>query len=185
VKSLFRISSVFILFGCGIVNLFSEFPQRYIKRNVQTQEVVGKWNITSESEAKLNEFRRSFTYWPVFAPWKTIQLNNDGTCQVKLEIQWLPNYSKAPTEIPREVIPNDVLSNNIIACSWKITNINGFSKEGNNTEVPGIEISIDYPNNYSSTFSLYIYEENNNLILWNFIGDADDFVPQDFMKLQY
>jgi hypothetical protein len=182
-KSLLAIGSVFLFFGCGILSFIFGLPDRYIKRDIETQELAGEWKMTPESEAELNKFRETFPDWPDFAPFKTIQLNSDKTCRVKLEIQWLPNYENSPSGIPPEDIPNDVLTNNILACSWKITKTSGFSDSGNK-EVRDIEILISYPNNYDRTYSLFIYEENNALILWTFIGDPDDFVPQDFLKSQ-
>jgi hypothetical protein len=180
-KSLVASGSIFIFFGCGILSLIFGLPDRYIKRDVKIQEIAGEWRITKESENKLIEFRDAFPHWPAIAPWKAIQLNADGTCKVKLEMQWLPNFENSPPGVPHEDIPNDVLKNNILACSWKITEIDGFSDSGNKA-VPAIDISINYPDSGTYNYSLYIYEEKDILILWNFIGDPDDFVPQDFTK---
>ncbi|MBK9926162.1 MAG: hypothetical protein IPP66_12825 [Anaerolineales bacterium] len=182
-KSSLGFGFIFIFLGCGILSLLFDVPNRYITREVQTQELAGEWRIKQESEERLQKFRDTFPDWPDLAPWKTIRLNNDGTCQVKLEIQWLPNYKDSPPEISHSEIPNDVLTNNILACSWEISTTNGITSEGNK-DVPSVKISIEYPNNYSRTYNLYIYEENEDLILWNFIGDPDDFVPQDFVKTQ-
>jgi len=139
------------------------------------------WKVTRESEDELNKFRDTFPHWPGLAPFKTIQLNKDRTCGITIEIAWLPNYENSPPGIHSEAIPEDVLTNNILSCSWGITKTQGFSDSGNK-EVSVIEIITNYPNNYSRTYSLFIYEENDLLIFWTFIGDPDDFVPQDFVK---
>ena len=49
---------------------------------------------------------------------------------------------------------------------------------------PVLELGFDYPDSNGLMTSLYIYEENSKLILWGFIGDPDDFRPQDFVKVE-
>lgn len=180
-KSLIGVGWVFLFLGCGIMSVVFGLPDRFIKRAVKAEELVGEWKITSDSEEKLNKFRETFPDWPGVAPFKTIQLSKDRTCQIKIESQWLPNYVNSTSGMPHDEIPQDILANNILSCSWGIAKTRVFSDSGRE-EVQDLEISIDYPNNYRQTYGLFIYEENEALILWTFIGDPDDFVPQDFVK---
>jgi hypothetical protein len=52
----------------------------------------------------------------------------------------------------------------------------------NGKDTSMINLYFEYPKNYGMLNYLYIHEENNSLILWYFIGDPDDFRPQEFMK---
>ena len=177
-KIVLGFATFIVVFGCGIMNLIFDLPERYIERDVKIQEMVGTWNITAQSETDVNKFLKDFPGWGASAPWKTITLNSDGTCMVQLEIKWLRDENEISTEFPRDPIPEDVKSNNITSCAWNLAKEKNLS----NKISPIVEFDIEYPNRYGMKYSLYIYEENNKLILWNFIGDADDFLPQDFMK---
>jgi hypothetical protein len=173
-KSILGIGSVFIFLGCGIMTVIFGLPERYIERDVQLQELVGKWQITPDSEKDLIEFQEKFPDLNDLAvPWKTIQLNEDGTCQLTLENKWTSKPSNSSSGTSQDIPDKD------IACSWKTAKVSAITNEN----VPGIEISTDPSGRYGHP--LYIYEdEDKTLILWNFIGDPDDFTPQDFIKVQ-
>jgi len=73
-------------------------------------------------------------------------------------------------------------------CTWKIDSIMGYDEDGDFLDVPGVFIrfehydkSADAYNVYSS--ELYVVEEDNDLVLWNFIGDPLVFSFQDFKKV--
>jgi hypothetical protein len=170
-KTFFGVATFLIVCGCGIMSLIFDLPERYIQRDVKPEEIIGTWSVTAESESDINDFAKTFPDWGVSIPWKTIAIDADGTCTVQLEISWLGTEN---------TLPSDVLSNNMVSCTWNLTE--GDNMSGNTS--PVIEFDFEYPDNYSMRYYLYIFEENEKLILWNFIGDPDDFRPQDFVKEQ-
>jgi len=160
--------SLLIIFGCGIMTVLFGLPERYIERDVNMDEMVGTWSVTPESESYVNSWVNRHYDWGIIAPWRSFMLNGDGSCKIEIQTDWLDaSYSKLPTA-------------NMTSCSWTL------DKERNpsNKISPVLELTIEYPNNYGGIFSLYIFEENGGLIVWNFIGDPDDFLPQDFVKLK-
>jgi hypothetical protein len=171
VMKLFSTFAIFsIIFGCGIMNTIFGLPERYIERDVKVAEMVGTWNVTPNSEIDVNKFVIRSPDWGASAPWKTITLNSDGSCRVELKTGWLgKQYS------------NDVIiTSQMTSCSWNL------AKEENpsHTISPVLELNFEYPDNYSISYSLYIFEENGELIVWDFIGDPDDFHPQNFVKVK-
>jgi hypothetical protein len=163
------IGSLSILFGCGIMSLIFGLPERYIERDVKADEMVGTWNVTPDSEADVNKFVGTFPDWGATAPWKTFTLNNDGSCIVEIKNDWLGNFY------------SDLATVNMTSCSWNLAREKNLSDKIS----PVLELEFGYPDNYGTAlFSLYIFEENGKLITWNFIGDADDFLPQDFVKVE-
>jgi hypothetical protein len=59
-KLLSAFVSIFIFFGCGILSVIFDLPERYIERDVTQEEMVGTCNITSYSEADVREFVSKF-----------------------------------------------------------------------------------------------------------------------------
>lgn len=168
-KFISPIASLYIVLGCGILSAIFGLPERYIERDVKPEEMVGTWSITSDSETDVNDFVREFPDWGASAPWKTFTLNSDGSCKLEFEDDWLgKSYS------------NDVISNSITSCSWNLAMEENLSGKTS----PVLKLEIEYPNNHYMMYSLYIFEENSELTLWDFIGDPDDFYPQDFVKVK-
>lgn len=165
-KFISTVSLLFMLFSCGIFNAIFELPERYVERDVKPEEMVGTWAITSESETDVDNFVTKFPDWGASVPWKTFTLNNDGSCELELEIDWLSkSYSK------------DIISKSMTSCSWNLAAEENLS----NKTSPILKLKLEYPNNLYMLYSLYIFEENSELIVWDFIGDPDDFHPQDFV----
>lgn len=85
----------FSVLTCGIVEfLFPiEYPQRYIERKVSESELVGTWEITPDSETRVNNYfqQKDVELWALPIPWKSISLYKDGTCEVDLELSWSLN----------------------------------------------------------------------------------------------
>ena len=145
-----------------------ELPERYIERDVKTEEMVGTWNVTSESEADVNKFLRTSPGWSISAPWKTFTLNSDGSCSVEIKNDWLGDFY------------SDLATKSMKSCSWNLAREENLSHKIS----PVLDLDFEYSDAYSTSFSLYIVEEDGKLILWNFIGDPDDFLPQDFVKMK-
>lgn len=132
--------------------------------------MIGDWHITPKSEMDVNLWVDQNPDWGIHAPWKTITLNKDGSCTVAIEIGWLRESGRYSKE---------VLANKMVSCSWNLTEDENLSGKLS----PVLELEFNYPKNYTTKSSLYIFEENNELIIWSFIGDPDDFQPQDFVKV--
>jgi len=148
------------------MSLIFGLPDRYIKRDVKVNEMVGTWSVTPDSESDVNSWVNRYPDWGIDAPWKTFTLNDDGSCKVEIQTDWLSDFY------------SDLATNHMTSCSWNLA-----KKENLNNQIsPVLELNFEYPNNYTAMFSLYIFEENSKLIVWNFIGDPDDFLPQDFVK---
>ena len=167
-KFISTLTSLSIIFGCGILSLIFGLPERYIERNVKTEEMVGTWSITPDSESEVNDFLQRYPSWGASAPWEAFTLNGDGTCNLKLKTDWLgDSYS-------------DLNEDSVISCSWDLATEKNLSDKW----TPVLELDLEYSNNYGALYSLYIYEENGKLIIWDFIGDPDDFHPQDFVIVE-
>jgi hypothetical protein len=160
-KTISMILTAGILWGCGILSLLFPVPERYISRDIKPEELFGLWQLTAESQTQIMEFETHFPSFGIDAPWQAITLRDGNTCQV----QWLSNYK--------------AYEKNLLICSWQIANIGGLS----NQDALGIEISFEYYDNHSRWYSLYIFEESNELSLWKFIGDPDDAIIQEFKKM--
>ena len=177
--SLFLFS--FLLFTCGIGDALGgiDIPQRYIERQVNQTELVGTWNITTDSENNIQAYYLSSNPPHHPNPWKSITLNNDGTCHVDFEPSW-------------NTQSNDLSKPDTLAsCTWKLDSITGYDKDLSPKDVPAVSISFEYfvasTNSYEVyDFDSYIAEENQQLVLWNFVGDIADssvgFIFQDFKK---
>jgi hypothetical protein len=141
-----------VMFGCGIMSLIFGFPDRYIKRDVQVSELVGTWNITAESKSRMQDAE---PYTGLAIPYEYIKLNHDGTCKVDLE-------------------------NTRLSCSWELTKVPGLESK----QVPGITLDFHEGDDYvpDTDYYLYLFEENDELILWTVIDDPDDFNLQEFKK---
>jgi len=179
-KFFLAVASLLVVFGCSTANhLIFGAPKRYIDRDAKAKEMIGTWEITPESVTSVDKFINESKWWITDAPipWKAITLNGDKTCDVRFEINWLPNENAFPTSVPHPLISNDVLVNDMVSCRWKIS-----TRIRVNKEVPAFHLDFEYPNNTYSMDSLYIYEENGRLILWDFIGNPDYFIFQDFVK---
>jgi hypothetical protein len=168
-KFIAAVASLSIFFACGIMSVIFGMPERYIERDVTPEEMVGVWTVTSDSEADVKEFMERFPGWVAFTPWKTITLNADGTCSVESDLNWMDEEHTSET-----------LPYRIISCSWQL----GKQENLNGKQSPILEWDLEYSNNQGSMRSLYLYEENGKLILWNFIGDPDDFRVQDFVRVK-
>lgn len=158
-----------VVFGCGILSAIFGLPKRYIERDVKAEELVGTWNVTPDSESDVNDFVKRFPDWGASAPWKTMVINSDGTCIVEVQIAWLSHISDL----------SHAGANNRLPCLWRLTRDSSLDGD----KVPVIKLDFEYPNDYEmGDYSLYIFEENGELIIWGFIGDPDNFRPQDFVK---
>ena len=107
-KIILGFATFLFVYGCGIMSLFFELPERCIQRDVKPEEMVGTWNVTAESEADVNDFLKTFSDWGASIPWKTMRVNADGTCNVQIETGWLGN---------EYTLLSDVLTNNMVSCA--------------------------------------------------------------------
>ena len=168
-KLLSALVSVSIIFGCGILNVIFGLPERYIQRDVTPEEMVGTWEITSDSEADVKEFVAKFSDWDAYMPFTDITLNGDGTCSADYKANWLDE-----TNLSEQSAIHTTL------CSWDLAKEENLSGKWS----PVIKLHFRFSNDYGRIQSLYIYEENSELIIWSFIGDPDDFRTQDFVKIE-
>jgi hypothetical protein len=168
-KLLIVFVSISMIFGCGILSVIFGLPERYIEREITPEEVVGTWNITSDSESDVSDFVAKFPDWNAYMPFTSLTLNGDGTCSGEYRANWLD-----------EVGSGDLSMIRTTSCSWDLVKEENLSAKIS----PVIRLAFRYTNNPDpgGGLPLYIYEESDELILWNFIGDPDDFRTQDFMK---
>ena len=166
-KTVLIFATFIVVFGCGIMNLIFDLPERYIERDVRVDEMLGAWSVTPHSEADVNNFIKNNPNSTVSAPWKAFTLNLDGSCDMKLEPGWLGGFN------------SDLATKSLSSCSWSLAKEKNLSGKIS----PVLDLMLEYTNSYSAAFSLYIFEENGKLIVWDFIGDPDDFLPQDFAKV--
>ena len=166
--------------ACGIADaLFPvEYPQRYIEREVNNSELVGTWQMTANSESKIEAYlQHQDDFWSVSpAPWKSITLNQNGSCEIKLEISWASD---------NEVLKQKDASS---TCTWKVDKILGYDEQGSSKYVPGLIVYFEYYNKQESKYYVYhsesyIATENKALVIWDFIGDPDYLRYQDFHKI--
>jgi hypothetical protein len=172
------ILTIFSIFGCGILSAIFGNPDYYINRTVEPKEIIGSWKITPNSEAEILSFRRSIKDWGIDVPWKAIVFRDNNYCDVKLEISWLNEDNNLPTEFPHNIYSKDELANNISSCVWEITRTENIDQK----EVPIINITLSYLDTSNQIYILYIHEKDSKLILWNVIGDWDDFQTEEFLR---
>ena len=171
---------LFLLLGCGILEMLFpiEWQQRYIDRKVESSELLGTWVLTSDSETRIKAYleQNDFSWGYIDAPWKTITLRRDSSCQVELELSWDPENSV--------LTESDALP----TCTWKVDNILGHDTDGSFKDVQGLFVRFEHYEQQTDSYLVYysesyIVEENNELILWNFIGDPTYFDYQDFKRI--
>ena len=165
-KYISTIASLFIIFGCGILSAIFGLPERYIERDVKVEEMVGTWNVTSDSEADVNTWINHHWDWGIGAPWKSFTLNEDGSCKVEFQDEWLSS--------------SDLATSDITSCTWNLAKEENLSDKIS----PVLKFNFEYSDEGTAIFSSYLFEENSRLIVWNFIGDPDDFITQDFVKVK-
>jgi hypothetical protein len=165
-KYLATTAAFVVMWGCGILSLIFDSPDRYIDREVRPQEMTGTWKIIPTGETEVDAWVMEEPDWGIYLPWKAMSLNEDGSCSVAIEPGWL------------RAAHADKAAGDLLSCAWKLSEIDNLDGE----PVPGLELDLKYPGNYDMLYSLYLYEENGELVLWNFIGDPDDFQTQDFVK---
>jgi hypothetical protein len=169
-----------LLFLCGIGDAIgpgNNISQRYIQRQVNHNELVGTWSLTTGAD--IIQTYASVPDSPAYpTPWKSIILNDNGTCHVDFESSWYKQGS--------DLGKPDALA----TCTWKLDTVTGPDKDLSYIEVPGIDIYFDYLPQNTSVYEAYMFEyfiaeENNQLVLWNFIGDIVNgpFSFQDFKKV--
>jgi hypothetical protein len=169
-KLLSAFVSITIIFGCGILSAIFDFPERYIERDITPEEMVGTWNITSDSEADVREFATKFSDWHAYMPFTSLTLNGDSTCIGEYRANWLDKVASSDISIIRTT-----------SCSWDLLKEENLSHKVSPVIRLDFEYSINIP---GGGLPLYVYEENDRLIVWSFIGDPDDFSTQDFVKVK-
>ena len=161
--------------ACGL-DAFFYFPERYIERSLQRTELVGRYELTKDSEIEITAFLQKHPSWKNWGyPWKTITLNDNRTCQIELKDTWVKNSEQLFYQAHAE---------NNLRCEWQLQDISGFAAQGGTKDVPGIELRFDHGVSFTYFYSLYIVEENSTLILWDYIGDPDSLDYQDFKQRQ-
>jgi hypothetical protein len=173
-RFLAAVATLSLVLGCGIMSVIFGLPDRYVHREVQAGEMVGTWQITAKSEDDVNQFVKEFPDWHIMVPLTALTLNADGNCSMNLEPGWSGGGNSDPA------------TTSTLSCAWQLAKENVLSDTDTDDKTTTVLRlgSIDTQNGYYPEYSLYIYEENGRLILWNFIGDPDDFVPQDFAKVK-
>ncbi len=169
-----------IFASCGILELLFpvEFPQRYIDRDIQQSELVGTWNITPDSEARADDYfqQTDIERRELNAPWKSINFQEDGVCEVEIVENWAVNNTVLQEGDARAT------------CTWNIDSILGYDEGGSIIDVPGVFIRFEHYNKSTDAYNvyyseLYVVDEDKELVLWNFIGDPiPTFLFQDFKK---
>jgi len=165
-KIIWFMASLVTILACGIVSAGFDFPERYAQREITQDEMPGIWRVTPESEAKVDDFTNKYPAWGASAPWRQLTLYTDGSCQIEFESAWLGDTQ------------SELNSRIMESCSWSLAQEENPSHKISSA----LKLRLDFANNVTTFFSLYIYEENDQLILWDFIGDPDDFNPQDFVR---
>ncbi len=169
------ISSVLIslvIFGCGIMSVIFGSPQPYIHRDVKTSELLGTWTVTAESAAKQDAGIERFPGWRAMVPWRSMTLTGDHSCQVNLEPKWLGEHEisgLATAEASHAALAS---------CKWELTTLSSVEDKN----VTGLRVDAGTLGQAPIGADFYIDEDNGGLVLWNFIGDPDDFVTLDYRK---
>ena len=179
-KRIYLLLFSLLLLACGIgdsIGPGENISQRYIKRQVNHDELVGTWNLTTDSNI-IQTYASIPDTSDYPTPWKAITLNDNGTCHVDFESSWYQQGS--------DLGKPDALA----TCTWKLRIVSGVDKNLSPIDVPGIDIYFDYLPPNTSVYEAYMFEyfiaeENNQLVLWNFIGDivnGPSFSFQDYKK---
>jgi hypothetical protein len=174
--------SFITIFACGIADMFLEYPQRYIQREVQANEIVGTWKLTQDSESRINSYTPEYSGWRI-KPYKTIYIYSDGTCEYEVNNEWV-------TDDLQPFLTEDwetLYSGKRIECTWRLENLSGRTESGASKNVPGIflmsEVYKKETDSYNVNYiELYIAEEDNEIILWDFIEHSYDALYQDYKK---
>jgi len=165
-KFIFAFSILIITFSCcGLLEatLPLEWPQRYIEREVESDELVGVWELTSNSEREIkNYYSQRNEAVELSSPWKTIVLNQDGSCSVEFVLDWNS----------WEILE---YASTLETCTWKKEQLLGYNERGLSMDVLGVRFGFEYHDpitgaNRGIVPQLYIYEDDGELILWDFYG---------------
>ncbi|MBN1428852.1 MAG: hypothetical protein JXB07_10745 [Anaerolineae bacterium] len=161
--------------SCGILEFLSEddVPQRYIERQVEDAEVIGNWQLVSGAEVQVNDYVEQADLPKGIVPWKTLLLDGDGTCQVEIEIAWIFDSGHILKEADTPA-----------TCTWHVKDV-----WNRNSTVPGVGLRFEHFNDLKDSYEvyysdLYIVEEEGELILWSYIGEAYASRYQDFRRIQ-
>ena len=169
----------FLILTCGIIEfLFPvQFPQRYMDRDVEPKELVGTWQVTSDSQSRIDIYlQQQDEFWPISpAPWNSIILNDNGSCKIELESSW--------------AVDNEVLNeaDALPTCTWKIDRLLGYDEQGSSNYVTGLFVRFEHYNEQEDRYYVYysesfIAEEDNKLVIWNFIGNPSQIRYQNFER---
>jgi hypothetical protein len=161
----------------GLAMLFEDdVPKRDVKHIVKFEEfIIGTWEMTEKSNNYVeNQARRVIQndVWGINAPWRKIELRADGSCYTALERSWLGKHLQ------------EIANKDYSACSWNLKKETVMVRE-QNSDVFYLGVTFHYSGKFTSWgTSFYIAEENDKLVLWSFIGDPDDYLYQDFIKVK-
>ena len=128
---------------------------RYLKRQVQTAEVVGEWVMAASSVADLVAVGYAA---PVDPMRHTISLTSDGGCRFKTFPSALSSSGTANPPIDRE-------------CRWTLRDVAGRQT-----------LLIDMVGEPSFTVSYYFAEEDGTLVLWQHADDPDSWRYVEYAK---
>ncbi|MBX3036860.1 MAG: hypothetical protein KF758_08090 [Anaerolineales bacterium] len=179
-KSFSILMTLVLSMTCGIIEfLFPvEYPQRYIERDIKEDELIGTWKITADTETRIKDyFQDRDKFWPVSpTPWKSITLYQDNSCEAEIEFLWVSES---------DVFKEDA----VLTCTWEIDKVHGYDEIGQSKYVFGLSFSFENYNKQEDKYYMYspdayIFEENNELIVWNFIGMPDNLSYQEFKKVK-
>ncbi len=170
-----------LMISCGICDILLPvtIPQRYVERRVQDDELIGLWKLTSDSEARIDTYIRGDSSRSIGQPWKTMSINDDGTCQVQIESGWMRDNENILNE-------TDALS----SCTWRSKEVLGYNEGGAFRYVPGLSFRFEHFNSQNEIYEIYstelfIAEENNELIVWEYIEGPFEIIKyQDFKKFE-
>lgn len=173
---LFLLLLCLILTSCRRVK---GFPDRYISRDVQPQEFVGVWELSTETLKFIDAEDGNNSVFLKKA--QKINLCGDGSCFIEM-FSYMPPLSDKTSVCP--------YIDQSYQCRWELTK--DYTYIGHRkAEVQIIKIvatqeilEAEVPRKSSITIRLFIAEKNNDLILWDFIGDPDCYDFRDFVLNQ-
>lgn len=156
---------------------FSDIPKRQLNRQVENAEVIGTWKLTPTSEAQLNAMTKQEASWGIDSPWQSITLLNNSACQVELETSWLPAHS-------------DILkqTGTLASCVWELENVSGVYENNGVRNTAGVVLKFEHYNQPADIYELYVselrfFEQDDKLILWEYIGYPNNAKYQDYEKV--
>ena len=165
------------IFWVGIIALSGcpqarGLPDRHIHRDVDSSEIIGTWQATDASIERITHEGYS-----LYTNQKNhcFKLFEDGTC----EFSGYPFYSY-PNIVDQK---NDYMDS--VTGQWTITKIS-TSAGHHSVTVPALQIVIETKKEiitHSVTIHLFIVEEKNHIVLWEYIGDPDYVKYMDFVKV--